>query len=436
MDFPGSRFPQEFYNPAAGRSADDGIIDQYNTFSGYDVFDRGKFNLYLIQPMIRRNERPADIFVFDQTDSVGYAGSPAESQRSIQSGIGHADHDIRLRRVRLRQAFTGTEAGRMNGDSVQDRIRPGEIDVFKDAMTRFCFSAVFPPGLNAVFAEDQDFARFHIPDHLRSHRMQGAAFRSDDPGSVRRLSITQRAESVRIPCADQFLRRHQHKGVSALQLFHGTAQRFLDGRRFQSLLGHNICNGFRIAGGMEDRAVHFQRGPQLRRVGKIAVMGQGHMAFLVIHFNGLTVVPVRAAGGAVPGMPDGHGSLRKRMQNAAVKHLSDETDILVGNKNPVVVHNNAAAFLSPMLQGVKSEVHQTGHILRLFCHHPEYAAFLMNSHTAGPILPPKKAKKPIQLLCLPENVSPGSGCVNARNTNNTWFSATVQPGTFFRRMAI
>ena len=50
-------------------------------------------------------------------------------------------------------------------------------------------------------------------------------------------------------------------------------------------------------------------------------------------------------------------------------------------ENPVVVHHNAAAFLSPMLQGVKSEVHQTGHILRLFCHHQEAAVSMPGTQT-------------------------------------------------------
>ena len=61
---------------------------------------------------------------------------------------------------------------------------------------------------------------------------------------------------------------------------------------------------------MKDRALHLKGGPELRGVGKIAVVRQRHMALLMVHLNGLAVIPVRAAGGTVAGMPHRHGSRR------------------------------------------------------------------------------------------------------------------------------
>jgi hypothetical protein len=113
-------------------------------------------------------------------------------------------------------------------------------------------------------------------------------------------------------------------------------------------------------------------------------MGQGHMAFLVIDFDGLAVIAVCSTGGTVAGMPDGHGSLWQRIQDTAAEYLTDETDVFMGNKHTVIVNHDAAAFLAPMLQRIESEVYKTGHIFRLFCHNAEDTAFFVDTHANNP----------------------------------------------------
>ena len=126
--------------------------------------------------MIRRDESSSDVFVFDQSDSVWNAGGAAESQRGIQSGIRHADHDVRLNRVCFCQTLPGPQTGCMNGYPVQNGIRPGKIDILKNTMAWMLFSAMLPPGLHTAFAENQDFARIHIPDQGRADSVQRTAF--------------------------------------------------------------------------------------------------------------------------------------------------------------------------------------------------------------------------------------------------------------------
>ena len=125
MDFLRSGLPQEGDDPPAGGSADNGIVDQHHPFSADHIPDRGQFDPDLIQPVIRRDEGSSDIFVFDQADFVRNAGGTAESQRGVQAGIRNADDDIRFGRMRFGQAFPGADAGRVDGRSVQNGIRPG-----------------------------------------------------------------------------------------------------------------------------------------------------------------------------------------------------------------------------------------------------------------------------------------------------------------------
>jgi hypothetical protein len=104
------------------------------------------------------------------------------------------------------------------------------------------------------------------------------------------------------------------------------------------------------------------------------------MPFLVIHFNRLAIIAVCAAGGAIPGMPDSHGSLWERMKDITAEYFPDEANIFMGGEHPIIVDHDAAAFLTPVLKGIKPEVDQTGNVLRLFCHNAEYATFFVDTH--------------------------------------------------------
>ena len=116
---------------------------------------------------------------------------------------------------------------------------------------------------------------------------------------------------------------------------------------------------------MKDRAGEFQLRPQLIGIADISVMGQSHLALLVIHLHGLAVVPVVCAGGAVTHMPHSHGSGRKMRQFFFRKDLAHLTQILMGMEDPILVHYDAAALLPAVLQGIQAVVHITGQIIIL-----------------------------------------------------------------------
>ena len=268
----------------------------------------------------------------------------------------------------------------MNGYAVYDRVWTGEIDVLKNAGRGPASAAVLPAGGQTAILENQDFSRLQVPDKRRSHGGQGAALRGGHIGSVRHLTIAQGAEAVGVPGADQLLRGHEHQGIGSLQAVHGPAESLLDGRRGQALLGDNIGNRLRVAGGVEDGAGQLQLIPEGGGVAEIAVMGNGHVAFLVIDLDGLAVLPVGGPGGAVTGVPHRHGPPGKPVQGVLAEHIPHQTQVLIGGENAVVIDHNAAALLAPVLEGVKPVVGQPPHVGGLWSENAEYAALFMNSH--------------------------------------------------------
>ena len=69
----------------ARSSPDDRVIDQNKAFTFNDFFDSGQLDSYLIQPVIRTDERPADIFVFYKTDAIRDTGFPAVAECGVQT---------------------------------------------------------------------------------------------------------------------------------------------------------------------------------------------------------------------------------------------------------------------------------------------------------------------------------------------------------------
>ena len=76
-------------------------------------------------------------------------------------------------------------------------------------------------------------------------------------------------------------------------------------------------------------------------------------------------------------MADRHSSARQSGKRFMGKHLAHETEILVGTKQPVVIDNNAAAFLPAVLQRVQSVVGKRRNVCFFRCKNAEHAALFM-----------------------------------------------------------
>lgn len=81
----------------------------------------------------------------------------------------------------------------------------------------------------------------------------------------------------------------------------------------------------------------------------------------MVDLDGLAVVPVVGAGGAVAHVSHRHGAVGEVAHDVLGEHVADESQILVGVEESVVTDHDAAALLSSVLEGVEAVVGGAGH---------------------------------------------------------------------------
>ena len=164
------------------------------------------------------------------------------------------------------QNFTRSDPGVVDANTVDNGIRAGKIDVFKNAQLFRRRAAVGCVGMDAGLIKGENLTGQQIPLKLRAHSMKGAAFRGDNVGAVLHFSVAQRAEAMGIPHGDELGGGHHDQRKSALQPVHRPADRRLDGLSGDSLPGNHIGDGLRVGGGVENGAGQLQLPPELKRV--------------------------------------------------------------------------------------------------------------------------------------------------------------------------
>ena len=128
---------------------------------------------------------------------------------------------------------------------------------------------------------------------------------------------------------------------------------------------------------MEDRAFKLKVTAQLIGICEIAVVSKSHSAVDVIDNNRLCVVPCRATRSSVANVTDGDIALTELCHMLRCENIVDKSRILICGKKSVVIYNNAAGFLSSVLEGIKSVIHGLGNFIRFACINAENSAFFM-----------------------------------------------------------
>ena len=132
---------------------------------------------------------------------------------------------------------------------------------------------------------------------------------------------------------------------------------------------------------MEDAAGELVAGTEGAGVDQVAVMAKGHVALHMADDNGLDVVVVLAAGGGIADVAHGDVALAQAVQAGTVEDFAHQAVALQVMEDAVAGNRDAAAFLTPVLQGVEPEVHIPGNSTLDGRPDAEYAALLM--HKAG-----------------------------------------------------
>ena len=184
--------------------------------------------------------------------------------------------------------------------------------------------------------------------------------------------------TVGIPEGDELGGRHEGAGIGTLKLLHGAEDGFRRGGDLQALGDDGIDNGFGIGGTVEDAAAELMLGTEGAGIDQVPVMGKGHVALHMADDNRLDVVVVLAAGGGIADVAHGDVALAQAVQARTVKDFTHQAVAFQVMEDAVTGNRDAAAFLSPVLQGVKAEVHIPGNGPLDGRPDTEYAAFLMH----------------------------------------------------------
>ena len=107
-------------------------------------------------------------------------------------------------------------------------------------------------GADAVFVDDDDFARLDLADELRVDEVERAGLAGEDVGAVE-LAERERAEAERIAHADDLALAHHHEREGALDL----AQRGEDAAG-AGRLREEVQDDFAVDGGLENGAALFE----------------------------------------------------------------------------------------------------------------------------------------------------------------------------------
>src|SRR3984957_10474376 len=162
-------------------AADDRIIDQYDALATDDgaVGTVLEPNAKLADVLGGLDKGPPDIVIADNAKLVRDAGFLGVSDRRRHAGIGDRNDHIGGSRSLAREFGARGLADVVDAASADDRIRPGEVDVFEDARPRRHRRKWFVR-MGAVIVEDQYLTVFDVAHILRTDDIERASLGRED----------------------------------------------------------------------------------------------------------------------------------------------------------------------------------------------------------------------------------------------------------------
>ena len=212
--------------------------------------------------------------------------------------------------------------------------------------------------LQPALGQADHLARVHLAHQLGADDVEGAALRGDDEAVVEPAQ-RERPDPVRVAEGDDRVLGHHHGRVGALQPRHHLRDRVLD--QLAAVGGEQGGDDLRVGGAAEVDPALLQLGPELDRVGQVAVVGERHLAAVVAP-DRLRVLPGAAAGGRVAHVADRHVALQ-RPQLLLVEDLGDEAAVAQGGDVAALAGGDPGRLLAAVLQRVEAEVGEAGDVV-------------------------------------------------------------------------
>ena len=133
MHLGGAGLSQQADNPSAGGAANNRVIDHHHPLALDILSQYIQLDLHRVLTLTlgRLNKAAADVAVLDKSNTVRNAALLGIAQGGVQAAVRHADDNIRVYRVFLRQVRTGPHSGVLHRHALNHTVRPSKIDVLK-----------------------------------------------------------------------------------------------------------------------------------------------------------------------------------------------------------------------------------------------------------------------------------------------------------------
>ncbi len=275
MHFLGTRIPDHLHDLDRGCAAHDGIIHQNDTLAFNHRSIGRMLELHTQRTNLLRwlNKGTADIVVADDAIFKRNTAGLRKTKRRWRAAIWHGNNNIGFDWRFLCQFHAHVLARNINTAATNDRVRPGEIDILKQAETfrLWIFRLDTIRRNRAIFLDfaDDDLAIFHIADIFRADNIESTGFRTEDRLAVK-LTHNEWSDTDRVTRRNQLRAGQGQHGITALNLT-DRINKAITRRRLTRTRNH-VQNNFSVRCGLKDCARCNQLLAKRNTIGEITVM--------------------------------------------------------------------------------------------------------------------------------------------------------------------
>ncbi len=173
----------------------------------------------------------------------------------------------------------------------------------------------------SLLVDDDDLARLHVAHELGVDQIQRAGLARKHPAIVQ-LADAKRTEPMRIAHADQLGLRHDDERKGAFDPAHRLDE--IVRVSVQARLRHQMQDDLAIDRRLKNGALGLQLLAQLRRVGQVAVVRDGDLAFGAIDGERLRIGDVGGTGRGIARVAHRHRA-DQIVQHVAVENLRHQS---------------------------------------------------------------------------------------------------------------
>ncbi len=302
MNFLRTSIPDHLNDLYAGGTAHEAIIHQHNALA-FNLRSVGRvfqFNTKRTDLLCWLNKRAAHIVVADDAKLKRNTAFGCKTKSCRNTRIWYRNDHIRFYGTFLRQHTSKTLTNVINGMTVQNTVRAGEVDVLKDIWAGRAL-AEWEVAFDTTWCTNNNLTVLNFTNELRADDIQCTSFTRKNRCTIQ-ITKNQWANSIRVTRTNQLFTGQCDKRVSTFHLANGLDEAIYD--LFLARTGNQLQNHFTVRCRLANRTVLDQLTAYGHRIGKVAVMTDCNPATIKLSKQRLHIAQCSFTSGGVAHMAD------------------------------------------------------------------------------------------------------------------------------------